>query len=112
MKIGIGYRPQFQFELTKPQIDVLIKLSARHYDAWCKSYAGGKYAGWLNRIENGFPHLTADWHDLDTALKVMEMPFGLTNDEMIMVAELTMSFHRALSRARDRLECTHDEVDV
>ena len=77
MKFELRGRPQVSFGLTKDEIDVLLKLSARHYDSKCRSVGqpgtGGFLWGWKCHLEFD-PKSTVDanFSDLDLCSKLLE----------------------------------------
>lgn len=74
-------KPRFHFSLSERELSILTFLSMRHYDGHCKSISreGGFLRGWNNRFswhkEEGDPDpffVHAEWHEIDTLLKVLE----------------------------------------
>lgn len=79
MNIGIRVKFDFQIPFTTTDIEVLMELSANHYDGKCQaaSKIGGFIYGWNNATRFGIPldgerTLTATFHELDLSMKIME----------------------------------------
>lgn len=78
--------PSFQLTLTQEELAVLLDCSGTHYDGVCKSASlvGGFLYGWKNHFFsvdgefNDAPlseiNVTATWSQIDTCLKILEMP--------------------------------------
>lgn len=109
MKIEIQGRPEFRFEINKPAIDLLVKLSSTHYDGHCRSISqmGGFLRGWENHYLWGLQEpesvikVSATFRDLDTLLKVMEMPHNLSKEELHLRGALALSFGNALAMSNE-----------
>lgn len=76
--ISAVMRPRFMLTLSKPLVELLMKLSSIHYDWRCKaaSKVGGFLYGWRNhfvKFELTSPVETTS-HEMDTLMKIMEMP--------------------------------------
>lgn len=117
MKVTILGIPEFEFSLTPEQIEVLMKLSARHYDGLCRfaSQTGsdgsenGFLVNWKNNIEAHREFaadepavLRASFSRLDLTLKIMESSLGLTPDEKRLVMGMRHGFHHALNLANEK----------
>lgn len=85
--INITWSPVFWLDLTAEEVDLLMKLSARHYDGYCKSISqpGHFLYGWSNRVKwrdeamqaGPLPHARpstcrASPDDLTILMKIME----------------------------------------
>jgi hypothetical protein len=111
MKIFIQGVPHFHWQPTHAHIALLTALSGMHYDARCKeaSCVGGFIYGWKNCVllaeteaSDDAVTVNATWNQLDTCLKIMEMPHGLNDAEKALVYEMRTSFHRALTVANQK----------
>lgn len=119
MNIAITSTAVFHLCITRPILDVLIKLSANHYDSSCKllyTRAGQGQVNGLLRIWNDTLQLVlvdgesnakvrATFRDLDILLKCMEMSNWLSADETRLVDGLRCDFLAALRLANAK----HDE---
>ena len=110
MEIDIRTQADFHFTLSDAEFEILVRLSASHYDHVCKS--ASKDGGFLNRWQrshevwkecenpDGVKELTATFRDLDTCLKIMEMPTLITNAEQLrLLRNMRKHFLAVLSRA-------------
>ena len=116
MKIQIVAAPKFLLPLTLSQVDLLMKLGLMHYDHTCNAAVrvGGFIYGWNNRVtfsaeeaEHPSP-CVANFRELDLCLKIMEFP-PLSEDELRDLADMRISFGRALSRSS---EMNKFQIDV
>lgn len=115
MKVDISVNFVYSVHLTKQDVDVLIKLSQRHYDGRCKlaSMEGGFLAKWSRWIEvclltEQQPPLTeANSTELDTCLKLLEIRH-YAGDSILSAAEsdrsdiLAKAFHGAMTLANSK----------
>lgn len=77
-------RPEFRFDITKAQLDILLRCSSVHYDMTCSdaSRVGGFLYGWNNLMAcaaeltppKTIAQVTATLRELDTLCKILEMP--------------------------------------
>lgn len=99
MNIELRARIEFYVPLTEQNIDLLMNLSAAHYDGTCKAAGaiGGFIYGWKNAAtwwrEGKTPkedqRVHARFDDLDICLKIMEWPTAsLVDDEPEVKAAL------------------------
>lgn len=116
MNISITTTPTFRFGITRPVLDVLIKLSESHYDSSCKllyARAGHRQVNGLLRIGDDALRLaleerrvTATLHattrDLDLLLKCMEMTHWLPAVEKRIVDVLRKDFLAVLRLANTK----------
>lgn len=81
METRIYWQPRFEFRIEKPELDLLVKLSKRHYDGVCKSASdaadgkgriNGVLTVWSFSVESeGCPmYCTPD--QMQTVLKILE----------------------------------------
>lgn len=104
MRVEIVSRPEFKFNITKKAVTLLVKLSSTHYDGYCRSISqiGGFLRGWENSFElfeTDPVEVRANFRELDTLLKVMEMCMNLSEEELAIAGTLTMAFHTAMSKS-------------
>jgi hypothetical protein len=74
------YRVEVIFQITRPEMDYMIRCSERHYDYKCQvaSKVGGFLYGWSNYLrmmeEDGKDHIetAVDMHTMDTLCKILE----------------------------------------
>lgn len=111
MKIEIYSKPMFRFSLTEAEVDLLLELSSRHYDGKCKaaSQCGGFLYGWKNLFllpelaGNKRPdseEISADWHQLDTCLKIMELGVYYKEPTRTIIERLSHNFWSAMQQAK------------
>jgi hypothetical protein len=104
MKANLQPRPRFLLWLTEAEIATLVTCSKLHYDGKCKfaSYTGGFLHGWSNWAvmgaphENGLVYCPASNEEVDTCLKILEMP--RPEEEVVARAlsiQLRHCFHEA-----------------
>ena len=95
----VWYPPtRYNFSLDKEQVDVLVELSAVHYDfaCWKASQVGGFLFGWANFPEN----INANTRELDTCLKIIEhVPPGYPQAKVQVVNKLRRFIHAMLAAA-------------
>jgi hypothetical protein len=107
VKIQIQGKPEFEISLTKEHVLLLMKLSSCHYDSRCKnaSQPRGFLFGWNNILgltpDGETLPIRATWHELDTVLKIIEMPPPLTADEIHLRAEMQRCFFAAFRLANE-----------
>lgn len=113
MHIKLYGNPRFCLPLTTVDIDLLLKLSARHYDITCRQ-AGqdGAYPGqfgllrrWQRSLafyaqENEeVQEVIGEFRDLDLCLKIMEDPGPFSPEEAERLVTLRAAFQGALALA-------------
>lgn len=117
MRIEIAAQPKFWLRMSLPLVNLLVKLSRAHYDSVCRSASipgpGAFINGWLcsltpisgdklaedgTRLEDsGTPIMvSASFHDLDTVLKIIEMPPPLEVTDRQMLEDLRESIVAAM----------------
>lgn len=79
MKVAIHAHPVFHFYLGAQAVELLRKLSKKHYDAHCRSISepgrGSFLWGWHTLCDGADgAEVSASFRDLDTCLKLLEMP--------------------------------------
>jgi hypothetical protein len=75
------YRVEILLQVTKPEVEHMIKCSESHYDGVClgASQKGGFLYGWRNQIlwaeEKGEDtvEVRANWQIIDTLCKILEV---------------------------------------
>jgi len=111
MQFDVSVEAKFHFTPTMEQVDLLIGMAKRHYDATCRAMAGdynlftasdgtaGTLTTWKRILEsyNGemptdYRVITATSRQLDILLKVMEASIGLSNEQKEMRDELADAF--------------------
>lgn len=121
MKIHIYGNPHFKFSLTRAQLDVLMELSAMHYDGYCKSLCrpgpNSFLYGWSNsgKMIDGqevYEAWAATWHHLDMCMKILECTIGLSPDEITVVGELRTSFSTAMRTASEASKPWFKEIEA
>jgi len=123
MNIEIYGRADFWFVLTDDQMEVLLRLSAVHYDGVCRraTHPGGFIYGWhMERsVHDGGDKnakLKATFREIDTCLKILEVlmhpPAGLTESQQIEGHKLVRSFRGALSHAEEIAPTWSTEIDA
>jgi hypothetical protein len=107
MKILIVGIPQFRLHLTKTHVDLLLRLGRTHYDVSCKmaTVKGTGFVGaWANCIEfcdsiGEQPVCNAIPNELDIALKILEFPPPLSDEEGVLLNEMRQCFRKAMDKA-------------
>jgi hypothetical protein len=110
MKIEIQCIAKFWIELPLDSAKLLQELSAIHYDGACRSagMVGGFIYGWVNmltafegeEVPTEPRKVTASFHDLDIALKIMECSPGMTPPaQFAKVLHMRQRFMQALLTA-------------
>jgi hypothetical protein len=73
---GFRFRVQAFIQLTKAEVEHMIKCSEHHYDLKCQqaSQQGGFLYGWCKRFEwgNEVEEVRVDWDMMDTLCKILE----------------------------------------
>lgn len=74
MKATITAIPSFNIIFNNTLVDILIKLSAAHYDGKCQdaSKPRGFLYGWKNQVEDSEEEISATSFELDLSLKIAE----------------------------------------
>lgn len=100
-QIEITWSPIFWLDLTVEQVNLLMQMSAMHYDARCKQagQVGGFLYGWSNQVRwrdeamQAGPLMHGPWlckavaDDLNTLMKIMEWaPVRLADIAMLHLA--------------------------
>lgn len=114
MKIAIQTTPTFYITPTSEQLVLLARCSQHHYDSTCRAaslelperetiadHSVRFVSSWQRMRNNGFADVPATKHQLDIALKCMEIAgaITLTPDETKAVLEMRRAFRLALSVA-------------
>ncbi len=116
MIVTIRAKPVFYFELTLAHIEVLWKLSREHYDHKCKdaSNIGGFIHGWHNAVtysDDGTKAICqADWRQMDLTLKILECIAGRNMEEIALMADIRLSFNKAMTESIAVVSCIHHDV--
>jgi hypothetical protein len=114
MQFTVRGEPRFEFRLTREQVDVLVKMSFRHYDSTCRAASAnahpqiGVIGRWANQLEyeKDWPvdvpltPMEASWRELDLCLKVLEYTVVCFPAEVKVASALTLAFIRALRETR------------
>ena len=84
MRCTLHAIPSFLLTITREELAVLLDCAGTHYDSVCKSSSlqGGFLYGWKNQfffLSDGEAtpnevNVTATWREMDTCLKILEMP--------------------------------------
>lgn len=103
--------PRFEFRISRQQLDFLMDYSSAHYDTECRfaSRVGGFVYGWNNRMGiDSYTRVSASFRDLDTCLKILEIPIPSMNlkDRKIQ-EELASSFRDMLTFANSQCKYWH-----
>lgn len=113
MKATIYAVPKFAITFTKTEIAVLTRCSDTHYDLLCKraSCVGGFLFGWYNCLtspDEKYPNdeptaaITCLSRELDTCLKILEMPPSDVQDAARKLArELSVLFRAGQYLTKD-----------
>jgi hypothetical protein len=116
MKFQIVGKPQFFFELSKEQLEVLTLCAASHYDGVCQSSAkqGGFIHGWNNYAQDadGKIEVSANWRGLDTCCKILENFHMLTEPQRVLCFTLAGCFRRAMIESNEQVKPWEVEVDL
>lgn len=123
MKIRIQGRPEFLLPLTLDEVNLAIRVSAKHYDHVCRDasldgyYNDGRnfLTSWQRTLENYAKHppteedyasgfvvsISATWRQLDTTLKILEPCnlFMLEDVEKMVAGRLSRDLREALREA-------------
>ena len=109
-RIVVYGKPVFDFTISAQEIEMLVDLSTRHYDATCKmaSALGGFIYGWRNMAAGHVAvAVSATWRDLDLCCKILEgRQFYRQNEQHLlrMASDMAMEFGRALRYANEITE--------
>lgn len=117
MQIIINAVPQFNFQLSSQQIDVLVLASQTHDDRTCRDasrpygIAGadpratfGILSLWCRRINDqeiasNTAVITATHPQLDLCTKILENTLTFTPDQRSIASELSLTFGKAMVAA-------------
>ena len=124
MKVTIQGQPEFLLPLTLAEVEMIRKVSAKHYDAVCRdaSIPEGYFpdnrnflTSWRNTLENyvkypptdediadGFVvRVSATWRQIDTTLKILEPcnTFMLTPIDALAARHLSDDLREVLRAA-------------
>jgi len=124
MKIRIQGQPEFLLPLTIAEVELIRKVSAKHYDSVCRNASIGEgyfpdnrnfLTSWRNTLDNyekypptdediaaGFVTMvSATWRQLDTCCKILEQSnlFMLTPIDALAAKHLREDFHKGLREA-------------
>ena len=111
MKFDVTAEPKIHFTPSLEQVDLLIAMAKRHYDATCRATAGdynlftssdgtsGVLPTWKRILESydgkmptDYLVITATWRQLDILMKVMEAGIGLSEEQKTMRDEIADAF--------------------
>ena len=102
MEIKVIMVPEFNVEIEKDLLELLIKCSKLHYSHECvrASEHDGFLYGWRNRLENGITTVPyQDFRTLDTCGKILEiLDFyrGFTRDEVKKLKDFKNAIFNAI----------------
>lgn len=123
MKIRIQGQPEFLLPLTLDEVELVCKVSEKHYDSVCRRASGVTYrennenflTSWRNTLDNYAKHppteedyasgfvvsISATWRQLDTTLKILEPCnlFMLEDVEKMVAGRLSRDLREALREA-------------
>lgn len=105
MDYEIIMRPEFALAITSKLALLMQRLSSMHYDGRCKAAGqpgpGGFINGWVNWTSGGEDAVmvTATPRELDTAMKIMEMPPPLDAGERALLLDLRFTIVTAMRAA-------------
>lgn len=116
MKIELRAKVEFYVPVTEQDIDLLMTLSAAHYDDTCKAAGtiGGFIYGWKNHANTwqmldtplSDRKVRASFSDLDLCLKIMEWPavymFDTDPEAKGAIARMRKHFLGALRLANEK----------
>lgn len=123
MKFIVQGVPEFRMAITLEDVEILRKVSARHYDAVCREASADDGRGydprnrnfltsWRNQLEfdqkyhepgDADPTVTATWSNLDCSMKILEQwnwPGVLNDVEKLVAGRIRYDFSQALRAAR------------
>jgi len=101
---AIVFKAECQMRLTKEEVDLLMKLSAMHYDAHCRavSQEGGFLFGLRNSVEfKSEP--TLKFREIDTLCKILEIAHYSPKDKSNNFQEMAMRLTEELRDCLHRL---------
>ena len=103
MQYEIHHRPEFYLSMNAETARLMQRLSAMHYDGRCKAAGqpGGFVFGWVNWTMGPEPEtpVHATTHEMDTAMKILEMPPPLTAEERELLIDLRNTINKAMREA-------------
>ena len=118
MKIRIQGQPEFLLPLTLAEVELMRKVSEKHYDAVCRNASAEEdqfdhnfLTVWRNHLQfnisypsddpDYIPHVSATWRQIDTCCKILEPCnlFMLTPIDTLAAKHLSIGFGKALREA-------------
>lgn len=130
MKIALAGELRFTVPFSQEELDLLVELSAVHYDATCrhasaitafepgsnflriwhnisKSYTDGPFAG----DEFEYSGAKATWRQIDTCLKILEYP-AFDRPKNLLALRLSNDLRRALQLATPFVGIWQTEINT
>lgn len=132
MKIRIQGQPEFLLPLTVAEVELMRKVSAKHYDHVCREASAEGYQDnrqnflttWLNVLNNYIkypsddpdfvPCVSATWRQIDTTLKILEPCnlYMLTPIDTLAAKHLSYDLTAALRAANELYGTWSAEIDT